>query len=793
MHNLSTMFRYLTVLAVAAGSASAEISFNQDIRPILSKKCIACHGPDGEKRDGNLRLDVPDGKYGAHRIYDGSQAIKPGDLEGSEVWRRIISDDANDMMPPPTSHFKTLDEKERELVRQWILEGAEYEDFWAFVPPRQAEVPITQKQDWAADPIDSFILSKLESEGLEPSPEADRRTLIRRLTLDLTGLPPTLADIDAFLSDESANAYEKVVDRLLRSPHYGEHMARYWLDLVRFADTNGMHHDHYREMTPYRDWVIRSFNENLPFDDFTRYQIAGDLFEKPTHDQLIASGFNRLHLIIDVGTALPEESHFKNVVDRVSSVGTAFMGLTMQCAVCHDHKYDPITQKDFFSMFAFFNNFDGTPETGRRNTFDFKRGLQKPYLELPSEEQKAALAEIQSELAQLESNLRAAKESDELKKQVKAKQRERDNLLLDIPATLIMRERKDIRPAHIAIRGSYDAPGEVVPRDTPGFLPPLSKEGEIASRMDLANWLTSSENPLTARVTVNRLWQQIFGTGLVKTSEDFGAQGEWPSHPKLLDHLALQFEQSGWDVKALIRSFVMTKTYRQSSKATAEQFNNDKDNRMLARSSRYRYDAEVIRDQILTISGRLSTTMFGKSVKPPQPDGLWEIVSMPLSYPRTYKVDEGEGSRRRSLYTFWKRSFAPPQLSIFDAPSRESCISRRERTNTPLQALVLMNEQQYFEAAKQATFELLQSSETDDARRVSTLYETVTSHLPGESTLSHLMSGLEGFREHFAENPDAAKELAAAYSSTGEEQIDFAAWTMVVHTLLNLDTTKTRE
>ncbi|MEO8270561.1 MAG: DUF1549 and DUF1553 domain-containing protein [Aureliella sp.] len=735
---------------------------------------------------------------------------------------------------------------------------------------------------WSTQPIDRFVLASLEEAGLSPSRAADRRTLIRRVTFDLTGLPPSLSEVEKFLADTTPEAYPRLVDRLLNEPAYGEHMARYWLDLVRFADTNGLHHDHYREMTPYRDWVIRAFDENLPFDQFITDQLAGDLYPSPTTDQLVASGFNRLHLIIDAGTALPEESFFRNTVDQVAAVGTAFMGLTLQCAVCHDHKYDPITQRDFYAMSAFFNNFDGEPETGSRGTTDFKRGLQPPYIDLPSDEQVSELAHFDAELAGVEQRLTALVERRKAVQAEMAKfniappgedtsatipanesaspvvsqaepklpleftekiaaiektlaeqtatamdqavtamtaerdavKKSREALLLEIPATLVMKERAELRATHIMIRGEYDKPGAEVLRNTPGFLPPLVSAGENPTRMDLAKWLTARDNPLTARVAVNRFWQQLFGVGLVKTSEDFGSQGESPRHPELLDYLALQFINSGWDVKSTMRSMVLSETYQQSSRASRERYTADPRNRQLARGSRFRLDAEVVRDEVLAISGLLNRTLFGKSVKPPQPAGLWETVAMPTSYPNSYKPDEGGQVFRRSLYTFWKRGLPPPQMTIFDAPTREACTARRERTNTPLQALLLMNEEQYFVAARQWAETLLEQNELNDAQRIGQAYEMITAQIPEPQTLEELQQGLAAFRELYRADSAAVDAMLTAtrLAGTGSEanaatthasnnaapddqaqHSELAAWTMLVHSLLNLDIAKTRE
>ncbi|QDV45647.1 Planctomycete cytochrome C [Stieleria neptunia] len=792
-------------LAESADSEEQTVSFNHQIRPILSDTCFFCHGPDEEDRQADVRLDVA------------------GQVDLTELVSRITSDDPEMLMPPPDSN-KSLSPDQIALLTRWVKSGARYEKHWSFSPPAEVTPPQIAGGDESKDEIDRFVIAKLRERGFTLNDAADQRTLIRRVTMDLTGLPPTRSQIQAFLNDTSPQAYEHLVDRLLESPHYGEHMARYWLDLVRFADTNGLHHDHYREMTPYRDWVIRAFNENLPFDDFTVAQIAGDLYEQPTTDQLVASGFNRLHLIIDRGTALPEESFMRNVVDRVSAVGTAFLGLTLECAVCHDHKYDPITQRDFYQFYAFFNNFDGEPETGGRRGLDFKRGLQPPYLELPSQSQTEELSRLNQQIAGVQSSLKklerkqksnkqaeqtaASEEQDraaeETKKQLSDQltglQASRDRLIESIPATLIMKERAEVRPAHILVRGNYDQPGEVVTRDTPGFLPPMKSDQPTKTRMDLAKWLVDPDNPLTARVAVNRFWQQLFGVGIVKTSEDFGAQGEPPSHPELLDYLTNRFVDSGWDVKALMRQIVLSQTYRQSSAAPQERFIADPQNRLLARGSRYRYDAEVIRDQVLAVSGLLNPTLYGKSVKPPQPEGLWKIVAMPYSYPRVFEPDQGDKIYRRSVYSFWKRGLPPPQMTIFDAPTRESCSARRERTNTPLQALVLMNEQQYFVAAMTLAYQLLQQTESSDRQRIEIAYETITSKVPSENALNRMVDALQQFRTVYRDNPNAAQTMIAQRGpamlpADGPEpkNTDLAAMTMLVHSLLNLDAAKTRE
>jgi hypothetical protein len=625
-----------------------------------------------------------------------------------------------------------------------ILTGNSNGEFWSYVPPQRTARPEVNSEAWRNGMIDPCVMARLEKQGLEPKRGADKRTLIRRVTFDLTGLPPTLHEIEQFLNDDSPDAYARLVDRLLQKKAYGEHMARYWADLVRLADTNGMHKDHYRNFSTYRSWLIRAFNDNLKFEDFIKYQVAGDLYADASEDQLVASGFNRLHLIIDRGTALPEESHHKNVLDRVQAFGTAFLGLTVQCAQCHEHKYDPISQQEFYQLYAFFNNFDGEPETG-----DTKDGIQAPSVTLSESAENPAR-----------------------------------------PA-MVMKERSAPKPTYLLIQGSYENAGEQVQRNTPAFLPPLKQKDGDYTRMDLAEWLVDPQHPLTARVAVNRFWQQFFGVGLVKTSDDFGRQGELPSHPQLLDVLAVSFVESGWDVKQLVRAIVLSLTYRQSSDAGPEEYARDPENRLLARGSRYRLDAEMIRDQILLLSGKLNTMMYGESVKPPQPPGLWEAVSM--GEPFTYVADTGDAIYRRSFYTYWRRALPPPQMTIFNAPSREFCTTRRERTNTPLQALLLMNEQEFFRLAKACAALTLQEANNDVSQGLTLLYEKVTSHRPDQARMQLLQETLGEFRVLYTEDKTLTESLTPELTDADYEQrVELATWTMMTHSLLNLELAKVK-
>jgi hypothetical protein len=737
------------VLVLAASASARDVNFNRDIRPILADRCLKCHGRGEKDRKAHLRLDQADGPEGAYRTHKNKTAVKPRSLSGSQLWLRITSDDDEKVMPPSDSHRKPLSAEEKELFKRWILGGAKFQKHWSFISLKPVAPAKVRSASWRRGVIDPRIMAALEQEGLKPKDEADNRTLIRRVTFDLTGLPPSLKEVQNYLADRSPTAYAKLVDRLLKKPQYGEHMARYWADLVRLADTNGMHKDFYRNFSTYRDWLIRAFNENLPYDKFIGYQLAGDLYPDANEDQLVASGFNRLHLIIDRGTALPEESLHKNILDRIQAFGTAFLGLTVQCGQCHDHKYDPINSKEFYQLYAFFNNFDGGPETGGRP----RGGLQAPFITLKKSPQNQG------------------------KTQVKA---------------MVMREKAKPRQTFMLIRGAYDQPGEKVERGTPAFLPPMKKKAGIYSRLDLAQWLVDPRHPLTARVAVNRFWQQFFGVGFVKTAEDFGTRGEWPSHPQLLDDLSLHFMKTGWDVKKLVREIVLSKTYRQSSNAASREFVADPENRRLGRGSRYRMDAEMIRDQILFLSGKLNTQMYGPSVKPPQPPGLWKAVSMTG---QRFAPDKGDAIYRRSFYTLWKRAMPPPQMTLMNAPSREFCVPRRERTNTPLQALLMMNEQEYFKAALSCAQLTLADAKGNVAKGLALAYEKATSHRPDARRLRLLREALDAFRKLYRADKTLTEALTRDVKDADfdfKRRVELAAWTMLTHSLFNLELVKVR-
>lgn len=1024
----------LACLSTSAAHGAGKVNFNRDVRPILSDNCFACHGFDAKERKAGLRLDVPEGAF---KPGDGGEVpIKPGSPDASTIWQRIITTDADDLMPPPDSH-KKLTPEQRAILKRWIEEGAEYQPHWSFITPTLPSVPASPAgQPAARHAIDAFIHARLEAEGLKQNAETDKETLIRRVTLDLTGLSPTPAEVNAFLADTSAEAYEKVVDRLLDSPRYGEHMGRYWLDLARYADTHGLHLDNERSMWPYRDWVVKAFNDNLHFDDFTRWQLAGDLLPNPTREQDIASGFNRCNVTTSEGGSINEEFVFRYAVDRTSTAVEVWMGLTAGCAVCHDHKFDPLSQKEFYSLYAFFNSaadpaMDGnkvdTPPIMKLTKPDQEKelraldqklaavqakvkaalstlayvdpaGIQPPppvresevvwfedafppaakvqasgaplcivskvegpvfsggaavkrtatgleqdyfsggaefvipengrlfvhaYLD-PENPPKAIMVQFhtknwlhravwgQEELIPfgkpkstekvsmgalpqkgrwtrleipaermglrpgmkvngyaftqydgtvywdklgVKSRVEPAKDPawsfdvwvaqsqgkrieilpDDLRTVVRGKKRDQwsevemkrirefwlENIfqgaqvvmapLLSeraplearkrqvestIPVTFVMRDMETPRDSFVMERGQYDKPGEKVARGVPAVLPALPRKtsGDY-NRLDLANWLVSREHPLTSRVAVNRFWQQFFGTGLVKTSADFGSQGEPPSHPELLDWLSVTFMESGWDVKALVKTLVCSATYRQSSRVTPALLAKDPENRLYARGPRFRLDAEVLRDNALFLSGLLDPTMGGKGVKPYQPPNIWEPVGFGGSNTREYKQDTGNALYRRSLYTFLKRTAPPPFMTTFDAPNREQSCTRRERSNTPLQALQLMNDVQHFEAARQLAQRMLLEGGDTPAKRITWAWRTVASRSPSAEELALVEDTLRQHLSKYQAKPDAAL-LAVTYGeSKRDEKLnvpELAAYTMIANLLLNLDEAVTK-
>jgi hypothetical protein len=1025
--------------APAPAAPAPAVDYNHDIRPILSENCFACHGPDAEKRKAGLRLDQREGALA--ELKSGNHAVVPGQPAQSALLARITTTDDDDRMPPLKTG-KHLTTTQIELLRRWIAQGAEWKNHWSFITPQRPALPRIQNKRWPQNPIDDFILARLEKERLIPETEANKVTLIRRVTLDLTGLPPTPAEVDAFLADRSPDAYEKLVERLLASARYGEHMARYWLDAARYGDTHGLHLDNERSMWPYRDWVIGAFNRNLPFDQFTIEQLAGDLLPDRTRDQQIASGFNRCNVSTSEGGAIDEEFYVRYAVDRTETTSTIWMGLTVGCAVCHDHKYDPISQKEFYQLYAFFNNVS-------EKAMDGNALLPPPILKLPSDDQAKKLAQLNQQVKPVEEKIRQEaakieyrepperpKESgttnasefvwvdDELptganakndgaarrwvetnafsgaralartdqglaqdyftgasqplligkgdvlfayvyldpadppkaimlqyhtsewlhrgnwgdndaipfgekgtsqkmllgalpetgkwvrlevpvekldlkpgakvdglaftqfggtvhwdkaglvtatpqedfsstsllawEKQEKAREgsklprnimdiiklsprnrspeqrkelreyyvayvygptrstfdpmlkeiadlkKQRDELENALTATMVSEELTEPRVAYLLKRGEYDKRLDPVQRGVPGILPPLGSSS-TPNRLDLARWLVAPRHPLTARVIVNRLWQQFFGTGLVKTSADFGAQGESPNNPDLLDWLACEFRDGpcstaanktspsagAWDVQHMVRLMVTSAAYRQDSRVTPEKLHADPENRWVSRGPRFRLDGEVIRDSALYVSRLLVEKIGGRGVRPYQPEGIWEAVGYTTSNTAKFSQDKGEALYRRSLYTFWKRTAPPPSLITFDAPSRERFCVRRERTDTPLQALVTMNDPQFVEASRHFAAYIIESS-PDPAQRLDFGFRTVTSRHPNTAEKAILRGVLEKHIATYQKDPEAAKKLIAAGDSPVNEKLnasELAAYAMVANLLLNLDET----
>lgn len=706
------MYRLLlAILPFAHLHAAATISFNRDIRPILSENCFACHGFDPKHREGNLRLDTFEG---ATQDRDGARGIVPGDLGKSDVWQRILSDDKDEVMPPPKSHKPPLNAKQRETLKAWIQQGAKYEPHWAFIPPQKP----------AGDGIDHFIRKRLAEENLKPSPEADPVTLIRRVFLDLTGLPPSPADL-ADLSGWTDQKYAALVDRLLSSKHYGERWGRWWLDQARYADSNGYSIDAPRQIWKFRDWVIDALNQDMPFDQFTIEQLAGDLLPNATESQKIATGFHRNTQINQEGGIDKEQFRIDSVFDRVATTGSVWLGLTIGCSQCHDHKFDPIAQKEYYQFFSFLNN----QEEPEMKVFDPKVNTQALVAELKKVQEnledmvKRRYPEITAWESKMSAGFRSklvaavkkavekpaakrtladnlamfgviAPPSDPLRI-LSDRQKELDTLLTKGTTTLVLKELPKPRKTTVFIKGDFTRPDVEVQPGTPSVLHPFETTVKQPNRLDLAKWIMSPKNPLTARVIVNRVWQQYFGRGIVETENDFGSQGTLPSHPDLLDWLAIQFMAKDWSLKDLHRTIVSSKTYRQSSADRRDLMEKDPNNYFLARQSRLRLDAEVVRDVCLTASGLLARKIGGPPVYPPIPDGVMGQGQVK----RVWNVSKGEDRYRRGLYTFVYRASPPPSLTVFDAPEGFSSCTRRIRSNTPLQALTLMNDSGFFEFA----------------------------------------------------------------------------------------------
>jgi hypothetical protein len=783
------------LFAVLAANMNCEeavcqpIDFNREIRPILSEYCLRCHGPDAEAREAGLRLDQ---RHSAlSELGSGAVAIVPGNIQQSELARRITSEDDGVRMPPPELGKRPTSE-EIALVVKWIDQGAVWAEHWAFVTPERPPLPEVNSSQWKRNPIDRFILARLEKERLSPSPEADKATLLRRVSLDLTGLPPTIEELNAFMSDDSADAYDKVVDRLLASPHYGERMAVPWLDVARYADSDGYHDDTPRVIYQFRDYVLEAFNSNKPFDQFTVEQLAGDLLPNATLEQKIASAFHRLGPTTSEVGADANEYLAKYAVDRVNTTATAWLGLTLNCAECHDHKYDPFTTKEFYSLFAFFNQ---VPEQAL-----YRGSNAPPTIRTPNREQQARLAQFEAEIEALSNQAKTALEmvddeqAQKLSGQIAAKLKEREEYEKSIPEIRVMADVPERRPTRILVRGDYRNFGKEVQPGVPAILGSLSTDTP-PNRLALARWLVDPNHPLTARVAVNRFWQMVFGTGLVKTTEDFGVRGERPSHPELLNWLACEFIESGWDVKHLMRLIVTSSAYRQSSRISPELLSRDPENRLLARGARFRLSAELVRDNALAISGLLNRQIGGPSVKPYQPGDLWREFAYGDDPNKTYVQDHGPELYRRGMYTFWKRSVLYPALMTFDAPKREVCTVQRSTTNTPLQALVTLNDVTYVEAARVFAQRLIQESVADPNARIEFAFKVALSRPPSAEELEVMRSLFDDTCNAYRDDAAAAEALISIgeFPGANSDFPEHAAWTCVCNAILNLDETLTKE
>ena len=759
---MGTRLILVLIATLAPGIVSAApVSFNRDIRPILSNNCYACHGFDQNERKADLRLDTREGAT--------AKVIVPGDPETSLLWKHVTQADPDERMPPPETG-KSLTAAQKSLLKQWISEGAHWEDHWAYISPKRQ----------ANRGIDDFVSETLRSEGLTMSVKADRRTLARRLAFDITGLPPTPEEVASFVNNDGADAYDRYVEDLLASPRYGERMAIYWLDLVRFADTCGYHGDQHRDVALYRDYVIDAFNENLPFDQFTVEQLAGDLLENPTTEQRIASGYNRLLQTTEEGGSQPKEYIAKYAADRVRNVSAVWMGSTLGCAECHDHKFDPFTQKDFYSLAAFFADIE-----------EVAVGRNSANMSLPTDKQAQALAAVDAEIAPMKEQIKKASDDEkkDLQASLKKLEARRKKIDAEIAKTMVVKVRKEPLMTRVLPRGNWlDESGEVVQPAIPAHLGRLAIDGDRrASRLDLARWMINSDNPLTARVFVNRVWKLFFGQAIARTLEDVGAQGEWPTHPELLDWLALEFVESGWDVKQLIRTIVHSQAYQQSSMESDALRERDPYNRLLARQGRFRLEAEMVRDNALKVSGLIVHREGGRSVKPYQPEGYWGQLNFPK---RTYQPDQDQNQYRRGVYTYWCRTFLHPSMAAFDAPTREECTAERVRSNTPLQALVLLNDPTYVEAARALAQQLNNGSLRDGITKA---FEVVLSRKPSSQEIEILSQLHTEQRARFSQDPHAAKALLeVGLAQAPETTPELAAWTSVSRAILNLHETITR-
>lgn len=731
------------------------VSYNFHIRPILSDKCFKCHGPDGSHRQAGLRLDIADSAYAPLKETKGAFAIVPGKPEESELYKRIATDDTSYIMPTPDSHLGALSKYEVKLFRKWIQQGGKYESHWAFNAPVKPGIPEIKNQDRAKNEIDRFILEKIAEKNLKLNEEADKERLLKRLCFDLTGLPPSIEMMDAFLADNSTNAYEKMVDALLNTPQYGEKMAVHWMDVARYADSYGYQDDNIRTQWPWRDWVIHAFNKNVPYDKFLVWQIAGDMLPESDKEKILATGFFRNHKYTEEGGVIDEEYRIEYLLDKTKTYSKGILGITMECAQCHDHKYDPFSQKDYFSLLAFFNN---TKEVGYEGDVSVSKPAKNPILTISKDDRKDILSFINAA----------------------------DTSALTVS---VMGERDTMRKTYLLVRGVYDQPGEEVQPEAVKAVMKFDTAKFNRNRLGLAQWTVDRSNPLTARVFVNQLWQELFGRGLVKTSGDFGMQGELPSHPELLDWMAVDFMEHGWDIKRLIKQITMSATYRQSAKISEDQLRKDPENIYLSHAPRQRLKAEFVRDMYLASSGLLVKTIGGPSVKPYQPKGIWELASSGRGVLATYRQDHDDALYRRGLYNFIKLTVPPPGMIMFDASNRDQCEVKRLQTNTPLQALIMMNDPAVLESSRVLAQNLLAvSSSVND--NITNAFRRIICRKPSDKELSLLADYYNDQLLQFQEN----KLNATLTLKIGEYPINHkldpnrsAALMKVINTIYNLE------
>ena len=738
----------------AAHTTPEKVSYNFHIRPILSDKCFKCHGPDVNKREAGLRLDIPDSAFAPLKETKGAFAFVPFKPEESEVYRRISSTDTSYQMPTPSSHLGTLSPREIELFKKWIKQGAKYEPHWAFVKPVKSVLPEIKNKELAKNEIDYFIINKQEQTGLTINEEADKERLLRRLSLDLIGLPPSEKMMDQFMANATPGAYETAVDSLLNAPAYGEKMAVHWLDVARYSDSYGYQDDNIRTQWAWRDWVIHAFNTNIPYNTFLTWQIAGDMLPNATKEQILATAFFRNHKYTEEGGVIPEEYRISYIIDKTKTFSKGILALTAECAQCHDHKYDPISQKDYYQLFAFFNT---TKEIGYEGDVTQSKPAKNPVLTITEDEVKNVLSFINK------------KDTGKL-------------------YVSVMGEMDTARKTFLLNRGMYDQPGyRVYPAAIKSVMP--FDTANNRNRLGLAAWTVNKNNPLTARVFVNQLWQEIFGRGIVKTSGDFGMQGELPTHPELLDWLAVDFMEHGWDIKRLIKQIVMSATYRQSSKVKEANYKKDPENIYLSRAPRQKVKAEFVRDIILSSSGLLVNTIGGPSVKPYQPKGLWEMASSGRGVLATYKQDNGDALYRRGMYTFIKLTVPPPSMILFDASNRDQCEVKRTQTSTPLQALMMMNDPTVLEASRVLAQKLMEEKTTAE-EKIRKAFHRIISRTASTKENAILKSYYDEQLQQFKQKQlDAVKTLTVGEfpQSKNLDVNATAALTKVINMIYNME------